>query len=123
MNILDQFMAEGNRQLRGSGDDETDSLLMWDFTLASEGHAIKRKGTFSNAVVIPGTSNFGYDDNATGFLTVERVLFTAPARPVEKTELTRFTTGKIYFIEAVDDSSEVVYTLTLSIRQLATATP
>jgi hypothetical protein len=118
MNILDQFMAEGNRQLRGSGSDETDSLLMWDYTTAGEAPSVTRKGTFSNANVITGTSQFGYDDNAVGFLTVERALYASPLKPVAKTEITRTATGKVYFIQAVDDSSAVVYILTLSIREL-----
>ena len=109
-------MAEGNRQLRGSGADETDSILMWDYTHSGEAPPVTRKGTFSNANIIPGNSQYGYDDNAAGFLTVERVLYATA--PTPKSEIVRTGTGKVYFIEAIDDSSPVVYLFTLSIREL-----
>ncbi len=113
-------MQEGNRQLRGAGADEADSLMMWDFTTVGESPAVPRKGTFSNQSVIPGTSQFGYDDYAVGFLTVERELYTNGAKPLEKTEIIRTATGKKFYVQAVDDSAPVVYVLTLTIRELGT---
>lgn len=109
MNLLDQFMAEGNRQLR--------TIIKSDFTHVGESPAVTRQGTFGNANVIPVMTRQGWEDHLVVFMEVERSLYTG-AEPEAKTEINRTDTNTTYFVQAIDKSSPVLFIFTLTEREL-----
>lgn len=108
MNLLDDFMAEGNRQLR--------TIIKSDFTHVGESPVVSRAGTFGNATVIPVLTRQGYEDHAVVFMEVERSLYAT--EPQAKGEIVKTGTGTTYFVQAIDKSSPVIYIFTLTERSL-----
>jgi hypothetical protein len=107
-NLLDQFMTEGNVQLR--------TVIKSDFTHVGENPVAIRQGTFGNATVIPVFTRQGYEDHAVVFMEVERSLYAV--EPQSKGEITRLDVNKVFFVQAIDKSSPVIFIFTLTEREL-----
>lgn len=110
MNQLKTFMAEATLQAR--------PLIKEPFTIVGEVSppAEPRVGVFGDSTVIPVMTRTGYQDHAVMFARVEKVLFATPPEP--RIELVRTLTGETLFVHAVENKDPVVYTFTLTDREL-----
>lgn len=68
-------------------------------------------GTFGVPQLTPMMMREGYKDIVTTTLTVERALMASP--PVPRSKAKRVQTGTVYFVQAVDTTSAVNYSLIL----------
>lgn len=104
LNQLQTFMASGNVQ--------TDSIVMEDIEMGGE---IKR-GTFGDAIMMPVMTQNGYEDHLVTPVKIARVLF--KAIPESHQSLRRISTDRTMFIQIIDISNPVVYTLMVTDRRL-----
>jgi len=104
LNQLQTFMASGNVQ--------TDSIVMEDIEMGGE---IKR-GTFGDAVMMPVMTQTGYEDHLVTPVKISRVQFAAI--PEAHQNIKRVSTDRTMFIQMVDISNPVVYTLVVTDRRL-----
>lgn len=117
MNLLQNFMAEALSQVRGTGG-TNESLAMEEFTIVGEVSppATPRLGVFGNSTVIPIMTRQGYQDHEVSFLTVEASLFATAPSP--RITINRTSTGQNLFVHAVENKDPVLFTFTLTEREL-----
>ncbi len=104
LNQLQTFMADGNIQ--------TDGIVMEDIEMGGE---VKR-GTFGDAIMMPVMTQTGYQDHLVTPVKISRVQFAAD--PEAHQSLRRISTDRTMFIQIVDISNPVVYTLMVVDRRL-----
>lgn len=106
MNALQTFMAAATAQAQ--------NVIQEAFTLAAG--ATIYYGTFGDAVMLPEMLPQGYQDHLVTPLKVLRSAFSGT--PASKQLCTRTATGVAYFVQIIDTSDPVVYTLLLTERTL-----
>lgn len=118
MNFLQTFMAEANAQVRGPGGagGTEESLAMEEFTVVGEDPQVVRMGTFGNSAIISIMTRQGYQDHEVSFMTSEAVLWATP--PAARIEIIRTQTAQKFFVYAVENKDPVVYSFTLTEREL-----
>lgn len=104
LNLLQDFMARGNVQ--------TVSIVMEDIEMGGE----IKSGTFGDAVMMPVMTQTGYEDHLVTPVKISRVQFASD--PKAHQSLTRISTKRDMFIQIVDISNPVVYTLICTDRKL-----
>lgn len=106
MNELQAFLAEANEQVADLG------VLTEDVVLGNA----KYQGIFGDAVMMPVMTKTGYQDYLVTPVKVSRAQFSAA--PAAHQSLVRTSTGRTMFVQIVDPSNPVVYTLVCTDRDL-----
>jgi hypothetical protein len=125
MNLIQQFMDEANRQIADPAGDivsgkpiDAEAFTFVGDVSGPGGTAIVYYGTFGDPVLMPVMTRQGWQDYLTTPLKVRAAQF-ATAPSVEKhKKLVRTQTGRDFFIQAIDYTGVVVYTMVLVDRFL-----
>lgn len=104
MNLLQDFMARGNAQ--------TVAVVTEEIQMGGNLY----NGTFGDAVMMPVMTAVGYQDQLVTPVKISRVQFAAD--PQAHQSLERVSTKRTMFIQIVDISNPVVYTLICTDRRL-----
>lgn len=104
LNQLQAFMADGNSQ--------TEPVVMEDVKIGGE----VVKGTFGDAVMMPVMTQEGYQDQLVTPVKIAVALL--HVAPKAKQSLTRISVNRDMFIQIVDISNPIVWTLLVTDRVL-----
>lgn len=112
MNALQTFMQTSFAQVR--------DVIQETFTVTGETPAAIRYGTFGDPQVVPLMTRQGYQDTVVIPLKSATTYFAsaAAASAFARGTLVRTSTGRSYFIQAVDYTEVDVYTFLLTDREL-----
>ncbi len=111
MNDLQEMMDEGNTQSR--------EINQEAFTIVDESPATSRLGTFGDPQIMPIETRQGYQDYLVTPMKVQASEFEGyDTSTLARKKVIRTATGRTLFIQVVDYTEVVAYTLLLTDRAL-----